>query len=120
MKKPPLVDPDLAPSERLVEYMKIHRELTFQKNQVKKKMAPLMKEASEIRSKLSRVGTAINHLKHGGNTPLVTDHAIVRYLERVEKVNIDDIRLKIYKHRDSVKQGNVIVTVNEVPNENPS
>ena len=112
-KKPPLVDPSLGPDEKLTAYMRLHRELTVRRNEVKSRHKAVLVELNDINSKIHRIGTAISHLKHGGQTPLVTDHAIVRYLERVEGLDVDDIRLKIAKHAKSVKVGNVFVTVNE-------
>lgn len=63
--------------------------------------------------KLKDVGNAIYDLKHEGDTPHITDHAIVRYLERVEKADIQELKLRVAAHRNAVMDGNVIVTVNE-------
>ena len=112
MKKPPLVEPSLGPDEKLTAYMKLHRDLSYKKQELAKKIKPIEAELTIVRSDLSRVGTAINHLKHGGQTPLVTDHAIVRYLERVEGIDVEEVRVKIAKHSHAVRQGNVVVTVN--------
>lgn len=112
-KRQPLVDQSLAPSEKLVEYMRLHREYTLKRIETKKKLKPIMEELLHIKSELSRIGTAINQLKHGGKTVIVSDHAIVRYLERIEGVDVEEIRRKIWNHSNAVKQGNIIVTVNE-------
>jgi len=69
----------------------------------------LEKKATEIRD----VSQQIFYMKHQGLTPHVTDHAIVRYLERVEGLDIWAIKEKVAADRNAVKQGNVIVTVNE-------
>lgn len=112
MSKKPLVDPNLGPDEKLTAYMRLHRDLTLRKNEVGRRLQVAQREVNDITKEIHRVGTAISHLKHGGQTPLVTDHAIVRYLERVEGRDIDEIRLAIAKYSHSVKQGNVFVTVN--------
>ena len=117
MKKPPLVEPSLGPDEKLTAYMRLHRELTSKKKALAEKLKPIANELTKVRSDLSRVGTAIHHLKHGSDAPLVTDHAIVRYLERVEGVDVEAIRFKIAGHSRAVKDGNVIVTVNGDDNE---
>lgn len=44
--------------------------------------------------------------------PHITDHAVVRYLERVKGVNIWDLKAEIMQHSDSVRVDNTIVTVN--------
>lgn len=64
--------------------------------------------------RLKDVGNAIYDLKHEGDTPHITDHAIVRYLERVEGRDIRELKLAVAKHQDSVKVGNVVVTVNDM------
>ena len=55
----------------------------------------------------------IFHLKHEGETPHVTDHAIVRYLERVEGMDIWSLKAKVAADANAVKVGNVYITVNE-------
>jgi hypothetical protein len=79
-------------------------------NEEKKKIT---RKAQKIGRKLKDIGNAIYDLKHDGDTPHITDHAIVRYLERVEKVDIKELKLKVASHKDAIKDGNVVVTVNE-------
>lgn len=85
-----------------------------------KEMEELRKQKRSIENKITKrsrrlkqVGNAIYDLKHEGDVPHITDHAIVRYLERVEKVNILDLKLKVSQHRDAIMQGNVVVTVGD-------
>lgn len=59
------------------------------------------------------IGEQIFEMKHGGSTPHVTDHAMIRYLERVEGLDTVALRDKVAAHKDAVREGNVIVTVNE-------
>ncbi len=80
------------------------------KQKVALRAQKLMNEKSkEIRD----TGEQIYDMKHGGDTPHVTDHAIVRYLERVDGVDIWALRDKVASHHLSVHDGNVVVTVNE-------
>lgn len=67
----------------------------------------------EISKEIHDVGEQIYNMKHGGNVPHVTDHAIVRYLERVEGVDIWELKDRVISHKNAVKDGNVIVTINE-------
>jgi hypothetical protein len=67
----------------------------------------------EINVRLKELGAAIFDLKNlNGNTPHITDHAIVRYLERVKGMNIWDLKAEIMNHKNSVRVINTIVTVN--------
>lgn len=83
-----------------------------------------MKEKNKIAAKANRIvqekskeihdiGEQIFELKNGGLTPHITDHALIRYLERVEGLDIVALRSKVVDHKDAVREGNVIVTVNE-------
>lgn len=70
---------------------------------------------AKVNADIQRTGAKINLLKHNGRVvPLVTDHAIVRYLERVEGLDIEDVRRKILGHSKRVQNGDVIVTVNPI------
>lgn len=80
------------------------------KNKVAENARKLMNAKSK---ELRDVGEAIYDMKHKGETPHVTDHAIVRYLERVEGLDIWAIRNKVSNHKDAVREGNVVVTINE-------
>lgn len=74
-----------------------------------KAQSTLNDKSKEIRD----VGEAIYAMKHSGLTPHVTDHAVVRYLERVLGVDIWALRDQVASHSLAVKEGNVIVTINE-------
>ena len=106
--------------ERLNALQEQHRRLMAQKlplvqeYKVAAKAADKKRRAVDAVSKqLKLLGEQIFQLKHNGPTPHITDHAIVRYLERVEGLDVQSIKLKIAQHKDSVLEGNVIVTVNQ-------
>lgn len=115
-----MTDKELAREKKLNELQTKHRKLLTErvplvadfkkKNKVAEKARKLMNEKSkEIRD----VGEAIYDMKHKGETPHVTDHALVRYLERVEGLDIWELRTKVAGHKDAVREGNVVVTINE-------
>lgn len=106
--------------ERLNALQEQHRRLMAQKlplvkeYKVAAKVADKKRRAVDAVSKqLKLLGEQIFQLKHNGPTPHITDHAIVRYLERVEGLDVQSLKLKIAQHKDSVLEGNVIVTVNQ-------
>lgn len=66
-----------------------------------------------INKELKSLGHAIYDLKNiDGATPHITDHAVVRYLERVKGVDIWEVKAEIMRHKKSVRINNTIVTVN--------
>lgn len=72
------------------------------------------KRVKEINLRLKELGQAIFDLKNlNGETPHITDHAIVRYLERIKGVNIWDLKAEIMNHKNAVRVVNTIVTVNK-------
>jgi hypothetical protein len=80
----------------------------------KSKILDKARRLMDAKSKeLRDVGGQIYDMKHNGSSPHVTDHAVVRYLERVDGVDIWDLRHKVAEHSQAVREGNVIVTVNE-------
>lgn len=79
------------------------------------------KRLKEINLRLKELGQAIFDLKNlDGDTPHITDHAIVRYLERVKGVNIWDLKAEIMNHKNAVRVVNTIVTVNKDDDEDLS
>ena len=105
---------------RLNELQEKHGELTRLKNAKKRDMARIMNEIAELNKEIKRIGGAIYDLKNiNGDTPHVTDHAVVRYLERVKGLNIWDIKAEIMNHNDSVRIDNTIVTVNGGEKDDP-
>ena len=87
-----------------------HGVLTREKQQLQNSTN---KRVIEINVRLKELGAAIFDLKNlNGNTPHITDHAIVRYLERVKGMNIWDLKAEIMNHKNSVRVINTIVTVN--------
>lgn len=55
----------------------------------------------------------LRHTENADNVPEVTDHAIVRYLQRVKGLDINEIKLEIAREKNVVRDGNVIITVLE-------
>lgn len=102
---------DLRRQEKLEKLQNRHGELTREKERLQ---ASTNKRVREINIELKQLGQAIFDLKNlHGDTPHITDHAIVRYLERVKGVNIWDLKAEIMNHKQSVRVENVIVTVNK-------
>lgn len=106
--------------KQLNELQTKHRHLLLERQPLVddyKKKHKIMEKARKLVAAKSKeireVGEAIFSMKHKGGTPHVTDHAIVRYLERVEGIDIWDLRDKVSQHSMAVREGNVIVTINE-------
>lgn len=90
-----------------------HGALTRMKNKIKREISDSQREITEINKGLKILGGQIFDLKNiDGETPHITDHAVVRYLERVEGRDIWDLKAKIYLHKNAVRIDNTIVTVN--------
>lgn len=98
---------------KLSRYQKAHRTLLSEIEELKKLKAPLENQINRKNKKLHRIGQAIYDMKHDGDTPEITDHAMIRYLERVEGRDIKELKILVAKDKNAVKIGNVIVTVNE-------
>ncbi len=96
---------------KLEEYQKLHRLLLEEANSLREEYKKASNKLQRHNIKIRSVGQAIYDLKHDGQTPHITDHAIVRYLERVEGQDIDDLRLKVANHKRAIIEGNVVVTV---------
>ena len=87
--------------EKLVQKQREHGQLLNEVEELQKQKKPIGNRLRKVNSRLKSVGQAIYDLKHEGDTPEVTDHAIVRYLERVEKVNIQELRSKVMNDKDA-------------------
>lgn len=74
------------------------KKLKLQQAHFNRQITPLVDQLKELRAKLK-------HKKP--DTIKVSDHAIVRYLERVEHINMDDIKLQIV-NPDNQKAINVL------------
>ncbi len=105
---------------QLNELQTKHRHLLLERKPLVedyKKKHKIMEKARKLMAAKSKeirdVGEAIFSMKHKGDTPHVTDHALVRYLERVEGLDIWELRDKVSQHSMAVREGNVIVTINE-------
>lgn len=98
--------------EKLTRYQRLHRKLTTEGEGIYREYKTAENKWRNHNKKIRRVGQAIYDLKHDGDTPTITDHAIVRYLERIEGVDINDLKVKVANHKMAHKEGNVIVTVN--------
>lgn len=97
--------------EKLAEKQREHSKLVEQIKEMHKTIKPLENKQRALESKRHKIGTAIYDLKHNGATPEITDHAMVRYLERIEGWDINELKLKVANHKNARKVGNVIVTV---------
>lgn len=104
---------DLERQKKLEELQEQHRELSMKKKRLKKKLSQVTNSISQVNKELNQLGGQILDLKNlDGDTPHITDHAVVRYLERVKGVNIWEIKAEIVQHKDAIKVENTIVTVN--------
>ena len=102
-----------ARQKKLNALQEKHGELTREKNVKKREMAKNMADIAEINKELKKLGGQIFDLKNiNGETPHITDHAVVRYLERVKGMNIWDIKAEIAQSSKAVRIENTIVTVN--------
>jgi hypothetical protein len=99
-------------SPKLEAYQRMHRQLLDEMEPVRKERNKLDNKLRKLNAKAHSVGMAIYDMKHNGNTPEITDHAIVRYLERVKGVDILELKLAVAEHKNAQRVGNVIVTVN--------
>lgn len=106
--------------DKLNKLQKKHRQLLIERVPLvadykkKHKVATKAQQVMNAKTKEIRdVGEQIYDMKHRGETPHVTDHAIVRYLERVDGIDIWALRDKVAGHSLAVREGNVVVTINE-------
>lgn len=110
-------DKEIRRQEKLEKMQTEHGALTREKEQLQHSTN---KRVKEINTRLKELGSSIFDLKNlDGETPHITDHAIVRYLERVKGMNIWDLKAEIMNHKNAVRVVNTIVTVNkDTPDEN--
>lgn len=106
--------------KKLNELQTRHRSLLAERLPIQQEYKEKAKALDKVRKVLNKknaeikeVGEQIFHLKHNGDTPHVTDHALVRYLERVEGLDIWELKSRVANDKNAVREGNVIVTVNE-------
>lgn len=84
--------------------------------EVQSALKTLGNRRSGLLKKLNAANGAIYDLRHtenADNVPEITDHAIVRYLQRVKGMDMNELKLEIAKEKNIVKDGNVIITVLE-------
>lgn len=105
---------DLERYTKLQELQSQHGALTGRKKVLKGQISKAQAEIAIINKETNRLGQQIFDLKNEDvETPHITDHAVVRYLERVKGVDIWKVKADIVAHRDAVRIENTIVTVNE-------
>lgn len=102
--------------EKLQNAQRQHKLLHLELRRLQEEKKPIENRIRSINSKIYNLGQKIYALKFEGETPQITDHAIVRYLERVEGVDIKELKSKVANHKRAHKVDNVIVTV--MPAEN--
>ena len=104
---------DILRQSKLNELQEAHRLLSIEKRKKKKILTELTNEIGKMNKELDRLGNQIFDMKNvDDKAPHITDHAVVRYLERVKGVNIWDLKAEILAHSDVVRVDNTIVTVN--------
>lgn len=105
---------DQARQKKLNELQEEHGRLTAAKKDIKKEINQRTDKIMAINKELNRLGGQIFDMKNeDGETPHITDHAVVRYLERVKGMDIWALKAEIVSHTDAVRVVNTIVTVNE-------
>lgn len=107
-----MISDDLRRHKKLEELQEIHSQLVDKKKHLKKTLSTLTNEMAILNREIKRVGSQIFDLKNvNEGTPHITDHAVVRYLERVKGVDIWELKSEIADHKESVRVKNTIVTV---------
>lgn len=104
---------DKTREQKLEEAQREQHRLKEQRKPIITEVNRSKRKLRKINSEISKVGQRIYNLKHDGDVPEITDHAIVRYLERVKGVDILELKAEVANHKSAHKKGNVIVTVNE-------
>lgn len=105
--------PIIKKNKKLEEAQRAHRELLNEIEPLQKERRTLDNRIKKKQKKLKQLGNTIYDLKHNGLTPEITDHAIVRYLERVKGWDIPELKVEVANHKNAKRVGNVVVTVNE-------
>lgn len=86
-----------------------------QRDDLNTELKTLNHRRKKVISRLRDVGNAIYYLLHESEeVPSITDHAVVRYLERVQGMDIRSLKIEIANHKQAQREGNVIVTVNAI------
>jgi uncharacterized protein YydD (DUF2326 family) len=107
-----VLDEDSPEGRELNDLQTRYGMLERRKDALRKQVIPINKELTELNAEIQRLGTRISQLKHGKKQlPHITDHAVVRYMQRVEGMDIDEIRSKIAGHPKAHMHENVIITV---------
>lgn len=92
---------------KLNEYRQLREELQTE-------LKTLSNRRKKLMTRLRDVGNAIYDLLHESDqVPSVTDHAVVRYLERVKGWNIAELKAEVANHKNAHREGNVVVTVHD-------
>lgn len=105
---------DEARKRKLNQLLEVRNQLGEELEANRKASASLDRKRQKLAKRIRSVNDAIYDLKHENpNVPHVSDHAIIRYLERVELVDINDLKVKVAQHKDAVRKGNAIITVGE-------
>lgn len=108
------MEKEVERQEKLQNLQRRHRELTAQRKALLTEERGIQDKLRVNKKELEAVGGAIYDLKNvNGDTPHITDHAVVRYLERVKGLDIWSIKSEIMQYKESVRIDNTIVTVNE-------
>lgn len=89
-------------------------EYRLQRDELTSELKTLNHRRKRIGERMRNISNAIYDLLHESEeVPSVTDHAVVRYLERVKGMDIRMLKVEIANHKQAQREGNVIVTVNE-------
>lgn len=105
-------DKDLERQKKLEVMQERHGVLTAEKRGLLKEVQIRHDKIGKINKELKSIGQSIYDLKNvDGDTPHITDHAVVRYLERVKEMDIWAIKAEIMQYKNSVRVVNTVVTV---------
>lgn len=90
---------------------KYQQQIKYRKDQIAEATADLV----EYRKTLAKINAEIEELLSSPREVIVTEHAILRYLERYEKLELAPVITKIRKlpPEKAIRKGNSIVTVEE-------
>lgn len=87
----------MTKKEAIDQLMHRKAELNQQKGRLIEKQSATIKEISSVNTQISQINKQIEDIKKGKFTliPTVTEHALVRFLQRVSLVDVEAIREKI-------------------------
>lgn len=79
-----------------------YKELETKRNMVIKEAHDKQKQASKLKKEMGQIKQQIDHLKQkkDGNI-IVSEHAMLRYIERVLGIDLDDLQKKILDENDA-------------------